>query len=60
MKTIEKVILSYTNIYKNSIKSWCFSKCLSEVLSSPYGKDVILINDKCGVINDGHYFYENP
>ena len=59
MKSIEKVIYYYADHCKPK-KSWCFGKCLSEVLSSPYGKDVILINDKCGLINDGHYFYDNP
>ena len=60
MKRIEKVILSYKYIFKNPTKSWCFGKCLSEILLSPFGKDIILINDECGVINGGHYFYENP
>ena len=62
MKSIEKVIFYYAVLYSDSkpTKSWCFGKCLSEVMSSPYAKDVILINDKCGLINDGDYFCENP
>ena len=57
MKNIEKVILSSYNIYTIPTKSWCFGKYLSEVLSSPFGKDVILINDKCGLINRRVYIY---
>ena len=60
MKNIEKVILSSYNIYSIPTKSWCFGKYLSEVLSSPFGKDVTLINDKCGAINRRDYIYRKP
>ena len=45
--------LSMKNIQKienNSKKSWYFGKCLTEVKSTPKGKDVYRFNDNCGLI----------
>ena len=51
MKNIEKVFLSVRNVpnYTFDQKYWYFGKCLSEVMSSPKGKDVIRVTDNCGL-----------
>ena len=46
-KFIEKVVLD--NVLSQR-KSWYFGKCLSEVMLGPDGKNIIPVNDKCGLI----------
>ena len=49
MKFIQKVMIFDPKI-KNHKKYWYFGKCLSEVMSSPMGKNVIRVTDNCGLI----------
>ena len=51
MKNIEKVFLGVRDETNGTYdqKYWYFGKCLSEVMSSPKGKDVIRVNDNCGL-----------
>ena len=52
MKSIAKVILIIDNEENETIhkKYWYFRKYLSEVMSSPKAKDVIRVNDNCGLV----------
>ena len=36
----------------DNTKEWYFGKCLSEVMLSPKAKNVIQINDNCGLVHD--------
>ena len=50
MKNIQKVTYIFDNYRTFSAKYWYFGKQLSEVMSSPKAKDVIRVNDNCGLV----------
>ena len=51
MKNIQKVFHSVVNHLNDTfdLNYWYFGKCLSEVMSSPKGKDVFRVTDNCGL-----------
>ena len=51
MKNIKKIFVSVRNVPNTTYdqKYWYFGKCLSEVMSSPKGKDVIRVTDNCAL-----------
>ena len=54
MKSIRRVELVIDGSNNDRYMTWCFGKCLNEIMSSHNGKESIRINDNCGLIN---YFY---
>ena len=54
MKSIRRVELVIDGSNNDRYMTWCFGKCLNEIVSSHNGKESIRINDNCGLIN---YFY---
>ena len=52
MKNIQKVFVSINRNRIHETKYWYFGKSLSEVILSPKGKNVIRVNDNCGLIID--------
>ena len=49
MNSIQRVNLFVDNGKQTNENLWYFGKCLSEVMSSPMGKNVIRVNDNCGL-----------
>ena len=46
------------NTERHQTKCWYFGKSLSEVMSSPNGKDVIRVNDNCGFVSTDQQFHD--
>ena len=47
LKNFDHIVVDVIN-QRYQTKCWYFGKSLSEVMSSPNGKDVIRVNDNCG------------